>query len=663
MRNDAIGLWWDDTPPPAPPPSAPEKRQPPERTWERPDYLPGLEEALQFDTPVFTMEELAQAWRAGEWLVFDIECYVNFFQIAFKSVTSGKVLDFIQTESHPLDRETVRWILHSFTVVGFYSDSYDMPMAALALAGLTCAQLKEASDEIINGGHGGDLLRKRKVKSLNEVDHIDLKELAPLGGSLKIYGGRLHAPRMQDLPFVHYVRLSGQQMAIVRWYCVNDLVVTRMLCTALMEQIKLREVLSDEVGIDLRSHSDAQIAEAVIAAELRVINGARAQRPDIAPGTAYRYRVPPFLQYRSEIMRWVLERVRNALFVVSEEGNIGLPPELAGLELPIGQAVYRMGVGGLHSSESTAAHVATDEYVIVDRDVESYYPRIILNQRLYPMHLGDNFLKVYERIVQRRLDAKHRGDKVVSDALKITINGTFGKLGSKWSVLYAPDLLIQVTLTGQLALLMMIERLELAGLQVLSANTDGIVIRAHKLQVDTMNEVIAQWERDTCFKTEEARYSALYSRDVNNYLALKPGGGAKSKGIFTNPWASAKDRSEWLKKNPTNLICLDAVTALLVHGTPIEQTVTQCTDITKFVSVRTVKGGAVKSGVYLGKSIRWYYAKGETGEIVYAMNGNKVPRSDGAWPAMDLPKVFPPNVDHDWYIAEANSILQGIGYK
>ena len=39
---------------------------------------------------------------------------------------------------------------------------------------------------------------------------------------------------------------------------------------------------------------------------------------------------------------------------------------------------------------------------------------------------------------------------------KIQINGSFGKLGSKYSLLYAPDLLLQTTITGQLALLMLI---------------------------------------------------------------------------------------------------------------------------------------------------------------------------------------------------------------
>lgn len=664
MRNDAVGLFWNDTPPPKPPKAEKPKRTPPERTWERDDYLPGLAEALAFNVPQFTMESLFLACVKRERLVFDSECYVNFFQVAFKSLDSGLVIDFVMSDGFPLDVGLLRWVLTNFQIIGFYSFAYDCTMVALALAGKSCKELKAASDDLILGEERPqDVLKRNKVKGIRDViDHIDLIEVAPLRGSLKIYAGRLHAPRMQDLPFPPYKTLSGAQMAIVRWYCINDLVSTAYLANALHEQLKLRETLSRETGIDLRSRSDAQIAEAVIAQELTRLNGTRPHQPTIEIGTVYRYRVPEFLAYRSSTMQWALERVRNALFIVGEDGRVGMPPELAEMQLQIAGGTYRMGIGGLHSSESCAAHIASADYELYDRDVESYYPRIILNQQLYPQHLGVNFLRVYEQIVRRRLDAKHRGDKVTSDSLKITINGSFGKLGSKHSVLYAPDLLIQVTVTGQLALLMLIERLEMAGVSVVSANTDGIAIKCHKQLRAAMLEVIAQWEHETQFKTEETQYRALYSRDVNNYIAVKLDGSTKTKGVFSNPWATEKNKDERLKKNPTNQICIDAVTALLVDGKPITDTVRKCTDFTKFVSVRSVKGGAVQDGVYLGKSIRWYYATGERGEMVYASNGNKVPRSDGAKPAMDLPGHMPADVDLDWYVTEAEKIVAGIGY-
>ena len=103
--------------------------------------------------------------------------------------------------------------------------------------------------------------------------------------------------------------------------------------------------------------------------------------------------------------------------------------------------------------------------------------------------------------------------------------------------------------------------------------------------------------------------------------------------------------------------------AQVTEGTPVDHTIKRCTDIRKFVSVRTVKTGAVKNGEYLGKSIRWYYGAGEEGEIVVAANGNTVPRSKGARPLLELPSTMPSDVDFDWYIREAQNMLVEVGYQ
>jgi hypothetical protein len=534
---------------------------------------------------------------------------------------------------------------------------YDVPIAALAVAGKSCAVLHQATCEIIQQGERPqDVLRKYKVKKL-EINHIDIIDVAPLSASLKIYGGRLHVKKMQDLPFPPGTVLSPEQIAIVRWYCLNDLDATETLYLDLEKEINLRETMGKEYNLDLRSKSDAQIAETVISQEVSRRNNRRPSRPVIIMGTSYRYKAPQFLQFNSPNMQWTFNVAKSALFVVGEGGSVGMPPELNELAIPIGKGVYRMGIGGLHSSEKCVTHVSDEEFILLDRDVESYYPAIILNLGLFPAQLGTNFLTVYRGIVNRRLAAKKAKNKVVADSLKITVNGTYGKLGSKYSVLYAPDLSIQVTITGQLSLLMLIERLELQGVEVLSANTDGIVVRCPRKREAEVEGIFKQWEADTGFKTEEVRYKSIHSRDVNSYIAIKEAGGTKAKGAYS---------SASLHKNPTNSICVRAVEAFLMQGTPLETTVLESRDIREFVTVRQVKGGAVKVQEdlteYLGKAIRWYYAKDISGEIVYARSGNKVPRSEGAKPLMVLPDTFPEDVDHAWYCEEAERMLRETGY-
>lgn len=586
--------------------------------------------------------------------VFDTECYINYWLLMFRDVQTGRQIEFEMHDHDDLDAELIKRILQKYRLVSFNGNNYDMPMIAYALAGATTSQLKEASDRIIVGGLRPWQFEDYYSVKIPRVDHVDLIEVAPGQGSLKTYGGRLHSRKLQDLPIEPSAVIAPEHSELLRTYCGNDLVTTQDLLTKLTPQIELRERMSKEYGQDLRSKSDAQIAEAVIKAGVAKASGQRVERPVVAPGTVFRYRAPPFLFNAGAQVEEVVRMVCNAEFVVSDTGKVEMPKELASAKIKIGQSVYRMGIGGLHSSEQRTAHFADEQTMLIDRDVASYYPAIILGTGLQPAHMGRHFTNVYRKIVEDRLAAKKAGDKVTADALKITINGSFGKFGSKWSNLYSPDLMIQTTLTGQLALLMLIERIESYLIPVVSANTDGIVIKCPTVKAYVLDSLVSEWEQLTGFVTEDTEYAALYSRDVNNFIATKLDGGYKAKGAYAETG---------LMKNPANAICVDAVAALLTQGTPVERTIRGCTDVRKFLTLRKVNGGALDAdGTPIGKVVRWYYARGMAGHFSYATNGNKVPRSDGAKPLMELPDEFPADVDFGWYIGESLNMLSDIGY-
>lgn len=623
----------------------------------------------------------------GSVFVFDVESYENFFYVAFKCIRTGKVVAFEDSPCSVIDTNRLRWMLWRFGIIGFNSANYDLPIICCALKGMNASQLKEITNKIINNGLKSWQIEKEYNLKIPKVNHIDLIEVAPLMASLKTYAGRLHCKRMQDLPFDVDAILTESQAEYVRNYCGNDLDNTMLLANELHEQLTIRMQLSKEYNIDLRSKSDAQIAEAVIVAECAKINGYHSKKPSVVFGSSVKYKVPTYIEgaFQSSQLQHVLELVRNAEFVIDNTGSPKIPKELADLKIRIGGSTYKIGIGGLHSTEKCAAHVTDDATMLKDIDVESFYPKIIINQRLAPKHLGEAFLMVYEGIVNRRVEAKHAKNTIVSDMLKIVINGSFGKFGSMFSMLYSPELMLQVTISGQLSLLMLIERLESLGIAVVSANTDGIVIKAPKHMDDILKTTVHQWEVHCGFKMEYAEYKALYSRDINNYIAVTTEGKCKSKGAFSNPWADPKKAIFRFHKNPSTTIILEAVEEFITKGIPIEQTIVNCGDMRKFVSVRNVKGGAIYNGSpvyeeysdgydnqvrvvgvvdgqYLGKSVRWYYGKGSTAAFNYKTTGNKVPLTDGAVPCMELPDKVPADINHAWYVHEANEILHDIGY-
>lgn len=641
MRKDALGFFWQDLPPPPRVPKEPVRCVAPEPHW--------LGEYPEIDPHNFKLISADELVRQSR-IALDIEIYENYFLACLMGFDDGNVF-YLESPFTSEKAATLRYILANCTTYGFNSLRFDLPLCEMAIAGATTHRLKQVSDSII--------LYDERVFARQKYDHVDLIEIAPLRASLKTYAGRLHTVKMQDLPFDPSLVLDGRQVEAVRHYCVNDLRNTILLAHCLEKEIELRYDLSNQYRIDLRSKSDAQIAEAVIGLKMSQLLNRPVRAPGVEAGKTFYYTPPDYVQFKTPVLQSALAHICNTKFEINFVGEI--ENGIGSLSVEIGDSTYSLGVGGLHSSEQRQTFYSTDEHVLIDTDVTSYYPFITLNLGLYPKHLGPQFLNVLRTLVDQRLEAKRAGNKRGAESLKIVVNGAFGKYGSPHSILYSPENLIKVTISGQLSLLLLIEGFELAGIKVVSANTDGVTILCKRIDQPKAKLIIADWVRKTGFEIEENIYRGLFSRDVNNYIALKEDGTFKTKGAYSDhPFGDPMS----LHKNPVTLICVKAVKAYLTTGKPIGETVNECQDIRQFVVVRNVKGGAVQLGEknsFIGKVARWYYAKDITGSFVYANSGRKVPKSLGARPLMQLPEQLPPDLDHDWYIREAERILSDVG--
>lgn len=601
---------------------------------------------------------------AGGILIGDTECFINYFFIGFKCIRTGKYLVL----EAPFNPQKLSWIMHNYTVIGFNWIKYDNCMIWYSFANQNLERLKQLSDAIIISGMWHLETQKEFGYKIFPTKIIDLLEVCPLRGSLKLYGARLHSPRIQELPYSPHQELTNEQKTIVKHYNFNDLDVTELAFNNLKEQLALRSSLSQQYNSDLMSKSDAQIAESVIGNELKAITGYWPKKPQIDSELFFNFKTPPNLFFQTDYLKGILQRIEGIKFSIYGDTGRLERSEMNDIRVTIGNSIYRMGSGGLHSSEECRAIKTCEDYIIKDVDVASFYPAIVINQKLYPKHLGPEFTKVYTGIRDRRIAAKRAKRIAESENLKVTINGTFGKTGSPYSFLYAPEMTIQITVGGQLYLLMLIEILELNGIPIASANTDGIVALCPHSKVQLLADLIKKWEQITGFETEETEYESIYSRDINSFIAVKRTTEGKcsfkGKNNYYDPWRpqNAKDAYWRFQKNPTHQICVEAIEKLISEGTPPETTIKACQDITKFVCVKNVKGGAHKDGEYLGKVIRWYYAVDTIGTINYILSNNKVPESDRAKPCMDLPDVLPTDIDYQWYIDKTKEMLEDCGY-
>lgn len=537
------------------------------------------------------------------------------------------------------------------TFIGFNNHQFDNMIVAAWCQGYDEAALKRLANDIIeNRLRPWDVARKY---NLTEVipDTIDLIEVAPSFVGLKAYGARMHMPLLQDMPLPHDHMVTSQaEEEMIVSYCDNDVDTTNELVNQLEPELLLRVQMSKRYGCDMRSRSDSQMAEQAYITSM----GLRRKAAVIPRSVTYR--PPEFIRFRDPELQALLELVSRTDFYVNQDtGHVVLPDFLGRSAISFGSGTYQLGVGGIHSThDKSVCHVAGPDDVIEDIDAASFYPSIILECGFVPAGLGQRFVDEYRSIYHQRLEAKRTGDKATDATLKISLNGTFGKLASRYSVLYAPDLMLAVTLTGQFTLLMLIEWLEYAGAVTLSANTDGIAVRYPRHLAPLVRNVVARFTEVSRFQFEFTPYRVLAMKDVNNYFAVKTDRSLKTKGIYA-PLS--------LKKNPTAQVASDAVGEWLASGVDFETSV-RAAPFTSFISARNVTGGGEQRGEFLGKVVRWYQSTNpELPPLRYARNGNKVPKTDGARACMTLraDQPHPEDLDYSWYVREAVKIAVAVG--
>lgn len=629
-------------------PRKPKTKVIPERTWEADDYLPNLEESKNYKYKFF--DDLSQP--LDEEIIFDIEIYGNYFLIMFLGYRTSKCWYFEKLEGQELDCEGIRWFINNHTLISFNGIKFDLPLLAIALNGNSLQDLWRVTEMLINDENGlrpYQIMKQFKAKQI-ECDHIDLIEIAPLKGSLKLYGARMHCPNLQDLPFKPGINLSQDQIDIVRRYCVNDVETTAYLYNKLIPQIELRKDIGKQYKTDIRSKSDAQIGELIVKSECEHFLGKKLlPNPEriIMPFKLKRY---DFIKFERTDLQEIYDKICNHTFKV-ENGNIEAD-FLFNLNVEIASSTITLGIGGVHSNEKSVSYYANNDYELWDIDARGMYPSWMINRGLFPKLIGTTFIKVFKSIKQRRDLAKDTNDEVTSAAMKLAGNGTYGKTNSKYSIVYEPEMMLSTTIGGQMCILMAAERLEQLNIKIIQVNTDGICVYVKKDKIDEMKQMISQWEKDTLYEMEYTHYKSIHSRDVNNYYACKTDNKIKRKGAYGQ---------EALSKNPHNMVCSDAVVRYLLDGTPTEEYLKSCKDIRKFLTVRNVTGGAIKDGTYLGKTVRFYHSVSTSTGLLYAKSGNAVPTSENCRPIIKLTKEFPIDVDLAWYVLECKSILKDIG--
>lgn len=376
-------------------------------------------------------------------------------------------------------------------------------------------------------------------------------------------------------------------------YNDNDVYIVAELIRMNQEEVLLRYRISEEYKVDVYSASRSTIADKVIVKLYSKFTGLHPKAFIDTKTIRRKILVSEILSdkiaFSTPELNDILSGIRS-LTLRGEKGEFDREFTFMGTS-------YTIATGGLHSNEIPAVYVENSDSIIVDRDVASYYPNMIRSLKVCQKHLIPKaWFRIADTIVDERLEHKHLAkdksldvmerDKHATAAacLKIVANaGIFGKMGSEKSFLCDKKAMYQVTINGQLFLLMLIEKLELAGIHVISANTDGIVTIVPRELEQTADDICHWWEKHLGLELEFTYYTKYVTEGVNSYLTVKRGGSSKFKGRM-NPKMFLED----LSKGYNSPIVAKCVTEYFINGTPVMETLRNAKSILDFCRTQNV---------------------------------------------------------------------------
>lgn len=411
-------------------------------------------------------------------------------------------------------------------------------------------------------------------------------------------------------------------------YNINDVDSTEALLNKCKDKVELRIAIEDEYGVRVLSKDGVNIGMKILTQKYLEKTGLTwwdiKDLRSPADVIALNEVILPFIEYRDPILKNVLSDMKNQIV---SPGRKGYENKFVFRGLR-----YSVGVGGIHSVNNPEIIIPKEDEILIDIDVQSLYPSMLIEYKFYPKHLGPEFLEVYSQIKNERIEAKHTGNKVKNETLKLALNGLSGNLQNEHNFCYSPFAVMQIRINGQLLLLMLAESLTDIGCRIVQANTDGLFVLLKKDYYSKVQEICRSWEQQTKLVLEEDRFEAMYQYAINDYIAVSEGYQEMKKLFKTNPEKALNKKGKpytsldaikddyikekgmfitkvLLGKGMSPKIIPEAIRDYFVDNIPVRDTIYNCKDINKFLTYQKVdKKFSVEYNNNLIQRINRFYA-------------------------------------------------------
>lgn len=500
-------------------------------------------------------------------------------------------------------------------------------------------------------------------------------------------------------------------------YNLNDVFIVCEMVRLYIDEIRLRYNISKAYGVDVLSSSRSNIADKLFIKFYSEFSGlAESQwrgRKTERTAMSFKRVIFPFIKFQTKELQELLEEMKKiTIYSIGKKALKDVASKYTDLkylktntesgwfEIKLNNLIYTIATGGLHSQDiprelksnivymnapSTGGEsradtsiwdvITDDSYIYVHWDIASFYPSIMDVYKIAPAHTNESiFVKLIHWLKETRITAKHSKEDyidgipkdVLAQVLKIVINSIYGKLGFERGDICDRLAVLKVTINGQLMIMMLCESLEQAGIEVMSANTDGIVVKLYKRNKAKFEEIANDWKKLTKLDADSEEYKCYINRDINNYVIEEINGKVSYKGDL-NPNMYAVD----LQKGYNMPIVAQAVVNYFLNNKPVLETLYECKNILDFCKTQNVgrqfhvEFTVGSSREILQRNVRFYVTN--KGGVLEKVNDNTHGRNNmcagyqvSILNTLDDKRIEYRNINYSYYYQEALKIIDPI---
>lgn len=495
--------------------------------------------------------------------VYDVEFFQNFFSVAFRSFPDGGERKVFEISKRKDQRKELLEFLKqdNLRLIGYNNVGYDYPVLHILIESPEINLLiwwKRVQREVFNERNIiWDSQRHVYQIDLFKINHYDNRAKAT---SLKWLEFTQRWYKVQDLPINPKELVREDQMDDLITYNWNDVDYTWEFTHECWSAVVFRENMSEVLGRNVMDYSDVKIGEFLNQRKYEELTGKKWKefKEKRTHHTRYNMQdiIPRSIEFQTPFMKEFLEKLRKRTFVdndhfrydliFNEKGFVKLVEngivtkskhndnKRIAIEHQKCNSILTFAKGGLHTIELPRQVKRKEGWTLMEKDVGSMYPRFIVVNGVYPLHLGKQWNEGIANAYDYRLNVlkpqlkelEYKSDQwnKVNDeqaVYKLAMNGGgFGKLGSAYSWQYDPLAKYRVTMGCELSLLMLIEAFLMRGIEVVSVNTDGVVIHYANEKQPVVDKIHKWWEEKTQMLLEDTHYNNLVFSSVNDYIAV-----------------------------------------------------------------------------------------------------------------------------------------------